>query len=692
MKKLMRILGSVYLAVILITLAALSAIAGTILEAQTDSHLYAEQLIYKHPFFILLLALFFVNILVSALNRYPFKQKHIPFLITHLALLMIISGVMTKQLYGTQGSIILLEGSETDHILIPNSYAIQVRDRQNNITQIPIKKNWRGEHYISSNVLKLEHFAEHSSEEQESWIKGDYAFIYGLPPQKLKDDDTPSAQLKIYSSPWDLYTLKTDDLEKTIEKLYLQNLTLTPKDQLSLSLKDSTLHLSSGSEKAKIPLTGDEALTVINTTSSHIGSFPFQLSLKQSPAILLIRDENQKAHLIGFDADGRIFRAPDEAESLFIYDRGFAGYSRQVTIPQPKQSLEAKQEILLAFLKDELSKNHDALSPPLQLLYKTCQRTNMPFAESCIDFLTQWDRQHGWFADASLPFFDQMEWIGIHKEAKKSAFWAIDVLKRLDHNTLLHGDLHKAFKSLHWPLAKELLAEKDPHQLLTKFTQQLFMVSDQLPEPTSSKSNAELFSAYLRAYDIHLATITPPGFNPLPPEQELATLEFPLSLHHTFLPPPTKLEEAIPAIVISSGDEKLSLGYDRQLTKLAWPLGNNLLRFSPMTKTIPHQIRIREAREVHDSSQTQATGYECALLINNDIEKTISMNNVYETWDGYRFYLSSISPKDETAVKQVQIVVNHDPAKYFLTYPGGLLLALGIFLLFWWRPYASKNK
>jgi uncharacterized protein YijF (DUF1287 family) len=60
---------------------------------------------------------------------------------------------------------------------------------------------------------------------------------------------------------------------------------------------------------------------------------------------------------------------------------------------------------------------------------------------------------------------------------------------------------------------------------------------------------------------------------------------------------------------------------------------------------------------------------------------------VHETWDGYRFYLSSITPSDESAVKQVQIVVNYDPAKYLLTYPGAIVLSCGILMLFLLRPY-----
>ena len=67
------------------------------------------------------------------------------------------------------------------------------------------------------------------------------------------------------------------------------------------------------------------------------------------------------------------------------------------------------------------------------------------------------------------------------------------------------------------------------------------------------------------------------------------------------------------------------------------------------------------------------------------------MNNVHETWEGYRFYLSNISPSGEESVKRIQLVVNHDPAKYWLTYPGAIILSIGILLLFWLWPYGKKS-
>ena len=65
----------------------------------------------------------------------------------------------------------------------------------------------------------------------------------------------------------------------------------------------------------------------------------------------------------------------------------------------------------------------------------------------------------------------------------------------------------------------------------------------------------------------------------------------------------------------------------------------------------------------------------------DDRETTISMNHVHQTSDGFRFYLANLTQPSPYSARQAQIVVNGDPAKYWLTYPGGIILALGIVLL-----------
>lgn len=118
---------------------------------------------------------------------------------------------------------------------------------------------------------------------------------------------------------------------------------------------------------------------------------------------------------------------------------------------------------------------------------------------------------------------------------------------------------------------------------------------------------------------------------------------------------------------------------------------DDLAEYLPdLKQSIPYRLRLRNARQINYPNSSSSYSFEADLIITDKknkipLESTISMNEVHETWDGYRFYLSHISPGNETDVQTVQIVVNHDPAKYYFTYPGALILSIGIFLLFWFK-------
>ena len=129
MKKMFHFLGSYYFAIILIFFLAIIVALGTFLESIFDSHLYAADLTYSSPAFSFLLVCVFINVLFSALRRWPFKLKHIPFLITHLGLLMIISGTIIKIFYGVQGTMTLVEGMGSDQILLPQTHVIRVEKK-----------------------------------------------------------------------------------------------------------------------------------------------------------------------------------------------------------------------------------------------------------------------------------------------------------------------------------------------------------------------------------------------------------------------------------------------------------------------------------------------------------------------------------------------------------------------------------
>lgn len=128
-KRIFHFLGSIDLAILLIAGTALFVAAGTFLEAHSDSHLFSASMTYHHPFFLALIWGFFINILLSALRRWPFQRKHIPFLTTHLGLLMLLGGVIIKSYYGTQGSMQIMEGGASNRLFSPNTHVIQVEKK-----------------------------------------------------------------------------------------------------------------------------------------------------------------------------------------------------------------------------------------------------------------------------------------------------------------------------------------------------------------------------------------------------------------------------------------------------------------------------------------------------------------------------------------------------------------------------------
>ena len=175
------------------------------------------------------------------------------------------------------------------------------------------------------------------------------------------------------------------------------------------------------------------------------------------------------------------------------------------------------------------------------------------------------------------------------------------------------------------------------------------------------------------------------------------SLECPVTRVYQPLPPIAKLEDQRPLIRVhvatSDGFEQdVDLAFDPFGQGLKWPIlgGRYLARFQPRFTSIPYQVHVRHSEQINYPSTGQPYSYEANIAVHGaTVANTqLSMNHVHETWDGYRFYLANLTPGDESSAKRVQLVINQDPAKYWLTYPGGLFVSLGMLGLFWFRPRA----
>ena len=133
-----RFSSSLKLAVILLlSLAATLAIA-TFLESAYSAKV-AQSLVYRSPWFTVLLLVLGLNVAAAAISRYPWKKRHIPFLITHAGILTLLTGSLQTQNSGFDGLLSLEEGQDSNQVVLDEKeLRILVRDYgYNNVLRVP---------------------------------------------------------------------------------------------------------------------------------------------------------------------------------------------------------------------------------------------------------------------------------------------------------------------------------------------------------------------------------------------------------------------------------------------------------------------------------------------------------------------------------------------------------------------------
>lgn len=848
--KLYHFLGSIHFAILLIALTALFVAAGTFLEAQSESHLFSASWTYHHPAFNALLWGFFINILISALRRWPFRPKHIPFLITHLGLLMLIGGVILKNYFGIQGSMGLMEGGTSHRIFLPNSYALHVEKKDpahpGKKTQFDFPLDQMAKQKIEFDTvqIRLVNYAPHSSERKETWIKGNHAILTGLKPIPVTNlENLQSHRIRLHhphATPWNLLALITDQVKEISQHVYIKGLNIKISDSntdeilteiplvdiLNQKIKiknhliecvlewnfsipdgfeDPALIVNMDDEKMSIALTGPDSLMNKNLTSPYRGRLPLSVDLSREPTLLILQDDHQDDYLFFFNPYGEIHSSlfkNDHLNSLVVYDKGFGGYAIQTSLPFPdfSSSRDDKEQAELLRLAVELrqtlgrDKNPSDLSTPLQLLKQSADALNQDFAETLLFFLQAWENSSQILFSNLYPskidaILQKIDWNKMSLHEQYACGWLCLLLEEMEMQMQRGKKFSQILEEREWPFAHQFaqVDKEDTSAMITLFSQQLFAAATQLPRPPQmpQQSPAQALSAYLRALGITLDNIRQPvdSLNTLrtyhaarifrdrtikflSPAEQLSTqnskhaleevkhayldfqkqsgknqinhsptfqeinqalvdyapindkplsieekdslevslsapeviLETPLTLRRKKEIPLQKWEDHRPLVTleIKKGKRKeyMTLTYDAYGTGLSWPIlgGEYTLRYQPLFIELPYKVRLHDARQINYTGTNQPYSYESDIIVTDlkdqsKVEKTISMNNVHETSDGYRFYLASLSPGVKTSPQRVQIIVNYDPVKYLLTYPGALIMSLGIVLLFWLKPY-----
>ncbi len=110
-----KLLGSLKLAVVIVLLLGIISAWGTIVESRYNT-MTAKKLVYESPWMIGTLALLVFNLIFSALERVPWKKRHLPFLLAHIGIIVLILGSWMTQRFGIDGNMAVAIGDISNRV------------------------------------------------------------------------------------------------------------------------------------------------------------------------------------------------------------------------------------------------------------------------------------------------------------------------------------------------------------------------------------------------------------------------------------------------------------------------------------------------------------------------------------------------------------------------------------------------
>jgi len=123
MPRLVRLLGSLQIAVPLLIVIAGVLAWGTIYETRFGTAA-VQRFVYQSWWFQGLLAFLALNLAVAALERYPWKRRHTPFVLAHLGIILILIGGIIGGRFGIEGQLIIPEGQAERLLQLPTNVLV----------------------------------------------------------------------------------------------------------------------------------------------------------------------------------------------------------------------------------------------------------------------------------------------------------------------------------------------------------------------------------------------------------------------------------------------------------------------------------------------------------------------------------------------------------------------------------------
>lgn len=118
MKRLIRLLGSLHMAVPLLVAIAVVLAWGTMYETRFGTAA-VQRTVYQSWWFQAILGFLAVNLAVAAFERYPWKKTHTPFVLAHLGIIAILLGGIIGGRFGIEGQLMIPESESERQLQLP---------------------------------------------------------------------------------------------------------------------------------------------------------------------------------------------------------------------------------------------------------------------------------------------------------------------------------------------------------------------------------------------------------------------------------------------------------------------------------------------------------------------------------------------------------------------------------------------
>jgi len=119
--------SSLKLAIILLFVIILGCIAGTLYESGFDAKV-ARYYVYQAAWFNVWLLLLVANLTCSAFSRWPWKQHHVAFLVTHLGIITVLAGALMGRMTGIEGTMTIFKGEKPNSILTIDERILEITE------------------------------------------------------------------------------------------------------------------------------------------------------------------------------------------------------------------------------------------------------------------------------------------------------------------------------------------------------------------------------------------------------------------------------------------------------------------------------------------------------------------------------------------------------------------------------------